>query len=74
MTSTSISCQGDRRYVAMLKAVAAKQGITLAELVRRGLDQQYGDELEQVSEFFDANGVASEQRMMQEMEIKAVSK
>lgn len=72
MTSTSISCSGDRQYVALLKAVAAKRGITLAELVRRGLDAQYGDELEQASEFFDANGVASMQQMNPEVDSEVI--
>lgn len=61
--STSLSVQGDRQYVNHLKALAARRGISLAELTRQALDKIYGEELLALEIFFD-NGVASKQHLL----------
>ena len=50
--STSLSVRGDRKYVNDLKALAARRGITLAELTRQAMDKAYGDELKALEIFF----------------------
>jgi hypothetical protein len=67
LKSTSVSVRGDRDYINTLRALAAKRGITLAELTRRALDEAYGDEAEAMSSFF-ANDVASKQQTLHEVE------
>jgi hypothetical protein len=68
LKSTSVSVRGDREYVNTLRALAAKRGITLAELTRRALDTEYGDEVEAMSSFF-ANDVAYKQQSLHEIEV-----
>lgn len=68
LKSTSVSVRGDREYVNTLRALAARRGITLAELTRRALDTQYGAEVEEISSFF-ANSVASKQQTLHEIEM-----
>lgn len=61
MRSTSVSCRGDRQYILLLKALAAKKGISLAQLTRDALDNTYGDELQSTADFFVVSDVASKQ-------------
>lgn len=63
--STSLSVQGDRKYVNDLKALAARRGISLAELTRLAMDTVYGEELKALAIFFD-NTVAYKQHMLSE--------
>lgn len=58
LSSTSISVKGDRQYVLRLKALAALQNISLAELTRRALDAAYGEVLQAQAVFFDTSSVA----------------
>jgi hypothetical protein len=48
----SVSIAADEIYMKALKAVAAANGITVGELVRRSTDNTYGGELEPHLIFF----------------------
>lgn len=50
-----ISVKGNKRYIQLFKALAAKRGTTVAQLVRHALDTVYGDELSNIEDFFIAN-------------------
>lgn len=68
MTSTSISIRGDKPYVQQLKALAAIKKTTLADLTRRALDAMYGEELQAIADFSFAEGFASKQSSLPELE------
>lgn len=52
--SISISCKGDKRYVAAVKLLAMKRNMSIAALVRKALDETYGSDIEKEEQkFFD---------------------
>lgn len=55
--NTAVSLEGDKAYTRALKALAYKKGLTVGQLVRRGLDAQYGSELKPHLDFFVEEGV-----------------
>lgn len=65
LKSTSVSVTGDRAYVHILRALAARRGWTLAKLTRVALDAAYGDEVKAMEIFF-ADGVADTQQTLLE--------
>jgi hypothetical protein len=53
-TSISVPCTGDRNFVKALKALAYRNGQTMADLVRDTLTDKHGNELQPLIEFFVA--------------------
>lgn len=71
LKSTSVSVAGDRAYVHILRALAARRGITLAKLTRDALDAAYGKEVEALELFF-ADSVADKQQTLLEENMVAL--
>lgn len=59
--TTAISVTGDRKYVNAINCLARDRGITVGDLVRKILDQAYGDEIQGIMSFFE-KGAASKQQ------------
>ena len=50
MASTTITVEGDKAYVTALGALAKRESITTAVLVRRALDAVYAEQLRPLEE------------------------
>ncbi len=54
--SEVVRVKGDKKYVAAVKAVASRYGVTSGVLVRDALDKVYGKEIGDQLIFFADNG------------------
>lgn len=55
ITSTAISVRGDRAYVDLIAAYAKLNKTSIAEMVRKAIDAQYGQALEDLATFHVSN-------------------
>lgn len=54
---TAVAIVASRRYVQALKILKEKYGLTVGTLVRRAVDEKYGDELSHImTSFFTSDG------------------
>lgn len=53
---TAISVRANKEYIQLLKVLAMRRNIAVADLVRQALDAQYSTELEQLPPFFAPSG------------------
>jgi len=51
--STSVSIRANAPYIKALRELARHRKTTVADLVRESLDQAHGNELSQLSSFFE---------------------
>jgi hypothetical protein len=64
-TSTNISLRGDREYVNALAVLAKREGTSIGVLVRRALDEKYGESLQSISALFFADAETKMSQMEQ---------
>lgn len=60
VNTISISVQGDRKFVEVMRFLAAKRNTTMAELVRTALEEAYGKDIAHIASIFDAYDGAQE--------------
>lgn len=53
---TAVAILASRRYVQALKVLKEKYGVTVGTLVRRAVDEKYGEELDGIVNFFNSRG------------------
>lgn len=61
ITSTAISVRGDRAYVDLINAYAKLNKMSVAELVRKAIDAQYGQALDSLKSFHASTTPQTEQ-------------
>lgn len=59
--TTSIYVRGDRTFLRRIKALAAKRGETISDLVRNSIESVHGDELRAMDASFFASDTAHTQ-------------
>ena len=50
--TTAIYIRGDRTFLRRMKALAARRGETVSDMVRNAVEKVHGDELRAVDSFF----------------------
>jgi hypothetical protein len=55
-TTVSVSLSGDQAIISFLRAIAAKRGKTIGEIVRFAIDATYAEDIAALSIFFAKNG------------------
>jgi hypothetical protein len=52
MKAIAVSIRADRQYIQAIKAIAAKHGKAIADLVYEAVEAQHGSEIQQQLSFF----------------------
>ncbi len=64
--SQQIMIDADKRFVKeVMHVLARKNQSTVGKLVRRALEQAYGEQIEEIERFLSPEGVASAQQVVQ---------